>query len=366
MTTLDAPAATDPYNVAAIALAERLHAERRAAASGRPPAEDPSDLFPDRNRVPFGVAREFERMGERPVSEDLEARAAELGVTFEHSGLTLGTVLHGIDLTTPLDAAHAALVRATLLERKVIFFRDQHLDEAQQVAFARAFGALDAFPFGKPGRDPYILEIVHDRARPGTENGWHTDVTWMEQPSLGSVAQCVEVPAAGGDTLFADSHAAFLGLRPALQARLRTLVGTNDYRNFLRSIPEHLHDDFKAAIPFGVEHPLLRTHPETGKTALWFHGGFLRHESLRDTESGETLPEEEARAIVAELQQQHLRPEYQCRFAWQPGSVAFWDNRAVQHYAASDYWPSRRVLRRVTIRGDRPFYEPRQDPFDRA
>ena len=273
-------------------------------------------------------------------------------------------MVHGVDLKGSLDAETIAFLRAVLLERKVIFFRDQHLDAEQQVAFGRAFGELDAFPFGRLGSDPFILEIVHGERSPGAENAWHTDVTWMERPSLGSIAQCVELPSRGGDTLFADSHACFLGLPKAVQEQLRRLEGVNDYRNFLAGMPESMHDAFKAEIPFGVTHPLLRTHPETGKTALWFHGGFLRHDSLRDRQTGELLPAEEARALVRFLQAQHPRPEYQCRFAWTPGAIAFWDNRAVQHYAASDYYPERRVLRRVTVRGDVPRYEPGRDPLD--
>lgn len=365
MTTAERPLDSDPYNAAAIGLAKRLQAVR-AETPPRPAASDPADLFPDFNRVGYGVAREYERMGRRPVSAALAARAQALGVDLEHIGLTLGTVLHGLDLRRPLTAAQIDLVRSVLLERKVIFLRDQHLDEAQQVAFGRCFGELDAFPFGPVGRDPHILEIIHGPRNPGTENSWHTDVTWMEQPSLGSVAQCVEVPAFGGDTLFADSHAAFLGLRPELAARIRHLDGINDYRIFLARIPQALHAEYKAAIPFGVTHPLLRTHPETGKTALYLHGGFLRHESLHDRRTGETLDPDEARAIVRELQQQHGRPEYQCRFRWNAGDLAFWDNRAVQHYATSDYFPERRVLRRVTVRGDRPFHDPARDPYDAA
>ena len=157
---------------------------------------------------------------------------------------SIGAEIGGIDLSAEQDDETIAEIRAALLVHKVIFFRDQHLDEAQQVAFGRCFGALDAFPFGQPGKDPFILEIVHGKRSPGTENGWHTDVTWMEEPSLGSIAQCVELPAFGGDTLFADSHAAFLGLRPALQARLRTLEGVNDYRNFIANLPQALQEEY--------------------------------------------------------------------------------------------------------------------------
>jgi taurine dioxygenase len=112
-------------------------------------------------------------------------------------------------------------------------------------------------------------------------------------------------------------------------------------------------------IPFGVDQQILRAHPETGKTGLFLHGGFLRHESLYDVRTGETLDVAEAKELVHQLLQQHLRSEYQCRFKWEPGSISFWDNRAVQHYATSDYFPHRRVLRRVTVSGDKPFYNRR-------
>jgi taurine dioxygenase len=290
----------------------------------------------------------------------LEQRAADHGIEFEHLGLTLGTVLHNVDLTVTPTSELTQLIRDTLLERKVIFFRDQHLDEDQQTAFGRQFGGLDAFPFGTPGDNPFILKIVHGPGSPGTENGWHTDVTWMEQPSLGSIAQCVVTPPYGGDTLFADSHAAYLGLPSALRERINHLSGINDYRIFIQgrgqgAMPDALVAEVKERIPFGVTHPLVRTHPETGKPALYLHGGFLRHESLFDRRTGETLDPNESKQIVTALLAQHGRPEYICRFPWQAGSIAFWDNRAVQHYAASDYYPHKRVLRRVTISGDRPY-----------
>ncbi|NKB98644.1 MAG: taurine dioxygenase [Pseudomonadales bacterium] len=300
-------------------------------------------------------------MSEQPISDELRVQAEAFEAEFEHLGLTIGTVIHGIDLKTSRHADFVAFIRQTLLERKVVFFRDQHLTEDQQVDFSRCFGELDAFPFGKGGSNPFILEIRHGADNPGTENGWHTDVTWMERPSLGSIAQCIEVPPYGGDTLFSDSHAAYLGLPVAIQERLQTLHGVNDYRIFLgagkRKLPDSLVADLKNEIPFGVSHPLLRTHPETGKTALYIHGGFLRHNSLFDVHSGERLPEDTSRELVSLLLKQHARPEYICLFKWEPGSIAFWDNRAAQHYAASDYYPHQRLLRRVTVSGDRPFYK---------
>lgn len=356
--------ALSSYNQAAIDFAAQVHDLRNVRTGAADlSARSLEHMLPDHNRAALGVATEYERMGNQPVSDQLLAQAAGQGVEFEHLGLTLGTVLHNVDLRTAASPELTALLRATLLERKVIFFRDQNLDEAQHVAFARSFGELDAFPFGKPGADPFILEIIHDANSPGRENGWHTDVTWMERPSLGSIAQCVVCPDVGGDTLFSDSHAAYLGLPPGLRGRIEHLRGINDYRLFIGgrgsdALPDELVDELKKTIPFGVDHPLVRTHPETGKPALYIHGGFLRHDSLYDERTGATLDPAESKAIVKTLLAQHARPEYQCRFQWQQGSIAFWDNRAVQHYAASDYYPNRRVLRRITVSGDRPYFSP--------
>lgn len=355
------------YNAVAVKTATRLRDARAALrkqfiekveATERPL----ETLFPAFNRAGLGVALEYERMGNRPVSARLQSCAEEFGFEFEHLGVTIGTVIHKISLKNAPSDDVIRFIRDTLLERKVIFFRDQHLTEDEQVAFGRRFGDLDAFPFGPAGANPYILEIRHGKDSPGTENGWHTDVTWMEQPSLGSIAQCVVVPPIGGDTLFSDSYACYLGLPGELQQRIEHLHGINDYRVFLSSrgatLPDELVRTIKNEIPFGVAHPLLRTHPETGKTALYIHGGFLRHDSLYDARTNEPLDSAESIEIVRQLLQQHQRHEYQCRFRWEPGSIAFWDNRAVQHYATSDYYPHPRLLRRVTVSGDRPSYTP--------
>lgn len=355
---------TDDYNDVAIRTAARLHEFRRSNNDMTVRRDRPLvELLPDADRTALGAATEYEIMGNQPVTDELAAAAADHGIEFEHLGMTLGTVLHGLDLGRPASNDLVAVIRRTLLERKVIFFRDQHLDPGEQVAFARNFGELDAFPFGRPGADPFILEIHHGAGSPGTENGWHSDVTWMENPSLGSIAQCVVCPPTGGDTLFADSHAAFHGLPADLAERAEHLDVTHDYRVFLqgrgfRAMPEDMIEQIKTEIPFGVVHPLVRTHPETGKPAIYLNGGFVRAESLTDRRTGEPLGPEVSRAMMARLLRQHDRPEYQCRFRWTEGSIAFWDNRAVQHYAASDYYPHKRLLRRVTLRGDRPYFRP--------
>jgi len=350
----------ESYNQNAIRTAAKVSEYRRQRKASIDRTRE--QLFPSSDPTGLGVTLEYEKMGNQPVSEQLAERAEALGLEFEHLGVTLGTVIHNACLKGTPTPEFISVIRATLLERKVIFFRDQHLDEDEQVQFAQCFGELDAFPFGKPGKNPYILEIVHDEKSPGVENGFHTDVTWMEKPSLGSVAQLTTAPPQGGDTLFSDSHACYLGLPKNLQAEIEYINGIHDYRNFLgrgeHALPPQLVAEIKASIPFGVSHPLVRTHPETGKPALYLHGGFLRHDSLYDRRSGESLGSEQSQGIVSQLLSRHNRPEYICRFKWQAGSIAFWDNRAVQHYAASDYYPHRRVLRRVTVSGDRPYYEP--------
>ncbi len=354
----------EQYNQVAKKYSEKLvqfraNIRQKSGASVRPV----ESLFPDFNKVGLGVHLEFARMGNQPVTDELQRRAEALNVNFEHLGLTLGTVLHNVNLRKPASPEMVTFIRDTLLERKVLFFRDQHLSEDQHVSFGRAFGDLDAFPFGKAGDNPFILEIMHGEQSPGAENVWHTDVTWMEKPSLGSIAQCVQVPPYGGDTLFSDSYACYQGLPSPMQEKLQHLHGINDYQVFLSGrgegeLPGDIVEGLKEEIPFGVSHPLLRTHPETGRTTLFIHGGFLRHDSLYDVRTQETLPAHESKEIVAFLQQQHGRPEYTCRFHWTPGSIAFWDNRAVQHYAANDYYPHERLLRRVTVSGDRPYYKP--------
>ena len=351
------------YNRIAIETAQKIHAIRQSEGKRKPSFEPArEDHFPAFDRTGLGIILEYERMGNRPVSETLESEFQAQDYSLEHLGLTIGTVVRGIDLRT-IDAAKAQLLRKLLLERKVIFFHEQNLDEDQQVALGRHFGELDAFPFGPPGENPYVLEIRHGRNSPGIENRWHTDVTWMERPSLGSIAQCIHAPPFGGDTLFSDSYACYLGLRAELQDAIEHLDGVHDYRVFLSqrapgTMPDHLLKQIQEEIPFGVSHPLVRTHPETGRRALYLHGGFLRHNSLTDRRTGEVLDPKESRGLVRELLSQHARPEYTCRFRWSQGSIAFWDNRAAQHYAVSDYFPHKRVLRRVTVSGDRPFYRP--------
>lgn len=264
---------------------------------------------------------------------------------------TIGAEIEGIDLTKPLDAETRDALRAQLLEWKVLFFRDQDMTTEQHLAFSRNFGALEVHPFAphKPNY-PEVLAITHDRDNKGKENTWHSDVTWRAEPSLGSVLRAVEVPAFGGDTLFADMYAAYDGLTDDVKARIEGKKAVHDFGHFRvamrkRGMSEEAIEAFNIKYP-KVEHPVVRTHPETGRKGIYVNAGFTQHIVGMD--------KDESDALLKHLYAQASIPEYQCRFRWQKNSVAFWDNRSSQHYAVSDYWPAVRRMERVTIIGDRP------------
>ena len=264
---------------------------------------------------------------------------------------TIGAEVSGVDLTTPLAPETVAAIRSALLDWKVLFFRDQAIDTNQHLAFGRHFGELEVHPFApqKPGH-PEVLALNHDRERRGKENTWHSDVTWREKPSLGSILRALELPQVGGDTLFADMTAAYEGLSETVKHQIEGKAALHDFAHFrvgLRKAgkTEEEIEAFNRAYP-SVEHPIVRTHPETGAKAIYVNAAFTQHiVGMKKLESD---------ALLAHLYSQAAIPEYQCRFRWHPGSIAFWDNRSSQHYAVSDYWPNVRRMERVTIVGDRP------------
>ena len=265
---------------------------------------------------------------------------------------TIGAEVSGVDLSAPIDAAARGALRQALLDWKVLFFRDQDITTEQHLAFARNFGDLEVHPFApsKPGF-PEVLAITHDREHPGRENTWHSDVTWRIEPSLGSVLRAVEVPPVGGDTLFADMYAAHEGLTDAVKAEIEGAVAVHDFAHFRVGMrrqgkSEAEIEAFNTAYPM-VEQPVVRTHPETGRKALYVNAAF--------TQSIVGLDKASSDALLKHLYAQAAIPEYQCRFRWEAHSIAFWDNRASQHYAASDYWPAVRRMERVTVIGDRPY-----------
>jgi taurine dioxygenase len=260
----------------------------------------------------------------------------------------IGAEISGVDLAAPDIADAIPAIRAALLAHKVIFFRDQHITAAQHIAFARHFGDLEIHPATpKDQAEREILRITHGPDSRGRENAWHSDVTWREAPSLGSILRAIEVPAVGGDTLFADMHAAFTRLSPALQKIATQLTAVHDIaRVFAGRLGQSI-DELHAKYP-PQRHPVVRTHPETGQPCLFVNTAFTSHV--------EGLAADESDRLLAHLYTQAANPEIQCRFRWQAGSIAFWDNRASQHFACSDYFPARRVMERVTIAGCTPLF----------
>ena len=288
--------------------------------------------------------------GPRPYLEERQRMLEPLRWKyFEAKRLSpcLGAELHGIGLGEPLSGDVLEEVRSALLKYRVLFFRDQNLSAEQHLAFARSFGELEEHPFiPSDAPDAEVIRFDKDEKVPGFENVWHSDVSWREVPSLGSVLRAHIVPDIGGDTLFADMVAAYECLNDELKASIEKKKAVNDFtQSFGRLLsPEDLAKQ-QAKYP-AVEHPLVRTHPETGEKSLYANAAFTSHiAGMNRNESDE---------LLQLLFRQSATPEFQCRFKWQKDSIAFWDNRVVQHYAVNDYWPQRRQMDRVTIIGERP------------
>ncbi len=282
-------------------------------------------------------------------------------ITITPQSPTIGAEIGGIDLAHDLNDDHVATIRQALLDWKVLFFRDQDITTEQHLAFARRFGELEVHPFA-PHKDgfPEVLAITHDESSPGLENGWHSDVTWRLEPSLGSVLRMIEGPDVGGDTLFADMYAAYDGLPEAVKEQVDGATARHDFTRFKIGMRRNgATEDEVAAMEQrfpNPHHPVIRTHPETGRKAIYVNTAFTKEiDGWDPAESERTLDH---------LYRQATYPEYQVRLRWAPNTIAFWDNRSVQHYAASDYWPQVRRVERVTIIGDTPYYDPAQAPAE--
>ncbi|MFE2378256.1 TauD/TfdA dioxygenase family protein [Streptomyces sp. NPDC059398] len=261
---------------------------------------------------------------------------------------TIGAEIHGVDLSQPLEPALREELNRALLEWKVLFFRGQDLTSAAQRDFARNWGELEVNPLLARGDSEDVVRFDKAAGAPRTfENVWHTDVTFRERPALGAVLQLREVPPLGGDTLWADMAAAYDNLPQEVKDRIDGASAVHDFipgfARFYR--PEQLAPHQEAFPP--VEHPVVRTHPESGRRMLFVNTSFTTRIVGFDRAESDRL-------LRFLFQQAHI-PEYQVRFRWQPGDIAFWDNRATQHYAVNDYASHRRVAERVAIAGDRPF-----------
>ena len=269
----------------------------------------------------------------------------------------LGAELLGVDLGAGLDDATFAEVRRAFLDFGVVFFRDQKLGAEAQLAFARRFGEPEVHPIVN-GTDehPEVVRVWKPAGQSASFGvGWHTDNSFFERPSLGSVLYGITIPPYGGDTLYASMERAYDALSPLMQERLHGLravhsasraydprtTGEAKYRGEA-PISYRLSD----AIYEEVEHPVIRTHPETGRRSIYVNPMF--------TQRIVGMTERESAALLGFLYGHGARPDFSCRFRWAPGSVAFWDNRCVWHYAMDDYQDFERLMQRVTIAGDRP------------
>ncbi len=269
----------------------------------------------------------------------------------------LGAEISGVDLAKPLENDVWQAVHAAFLEYGVLFFRDQELSHEAQIAFASRFGKLDVHPIAN-GMDehPQLIRVW----KPAGESaafgvGWHSDNSFFEEPSLGTLLYGVEIPSYGGDTLFASMNRAYDALSDTMKGWLEGVKAVHSASRAYdpKSVGEDKYAG-KAAISYSysdviwqeVEHPVIRTHPETGRRSIYVNPMF----SQRIV--GLSAPE--SQALLDFLYQHCASPEFTCRFRWQPHSVALWDNRCVQHYALDDYRAFDRLMFRVSIQGDRP------------
>lgn len=268
----------------------------------------------------------------------------------------LGAEISGISLSDDLPAGVIADIRQALLDHQVIFFRDQQLAPDRQIAFARRFGPLEEHDFvvGLP-EYPEIIRVVREADEQTMNFGgkWHTDVTHQESPALGSVLYALDVPPYGGDTLFANQYLAWDSLSSGMKEMLDGMEAVHSARGPFgpqgrsQSNWKNMQVQTSEKALLEMVHPVVRTHPETGRKGLFVNRTFtIRFSGMTEAESA---------PLLDYLFEHASREEFTCRFRWTPGAVAFWDNRCVLHYALSDYDGFRREMHRVAISGDRPY-----------
>jgi taurine dioxygenase len=299
---------------------------------------------------------ESKRGCNRPVGQAITRQgkpkrmAHRKAISIEPLNPVVGAELHGLDLRETLPDEDIQAIKAALDRYQVIFFRDQDITPEQHLAFGRRFGELHVHPSvrGKPRDQWSELMPVHADATTARIAGdkWHTDVSCDEKPPLASILHLTTIPETGGDTLFSSMSAAYDALSEPMKRLLTGLTATHDgapnYNDRARKSRDQNPDRVN---PVAV-HPVIAAHPSTGKKTIYVNSTF----TVRINELGE----DESEAVLAFLFAHVARPEFQCRFRWRRNSIAFWDNRAVQHYAVWDYFPAVRTGRRVTIRGERP------------
>ena len=277
-----------------------------------------------------------------------------MSIHFQRIGQALGARVTGIDLSQPLDRLTHAALHQGLLEHQVLFFRDQLLTPAQQRNAAAMFGDLHIHPiYPKIEAQPEILLLDTDLNDLRDNALWHSDVSFIQSPPLGSLLSARHVPPHGGDTLWASCSAAYEALSAPIRNLLDGLSAVHDLTlsfplERFGNTPDALEkwNAARAANP-PVIHPVIRVHPETGRKGLFVSEAFTTR--INELEPGESA------ALLQMLCKQIARPEFSVRWQWRQGDLAFWDNRLTQHYACDDYRPQRRIMHRATILGDRPF-----------
>jgi alpha-ketoglutarate-dependent taurine dioxygenase len=262
----------------------------------------------------------------------------------------LGAEIGGVDIAQSLAGAVVAEIRQALLDHLVIFIRKQKLSPQAQLDFARRFGEPMEYPQLKglpecPLITP-VIKLEHERVNFG--GVWHSDTTYLERPPMASMLYAVETPPHGGDTLFANQYLAYESLSDRLKEVLAGLVGINSSTKaeVTRSREDRLRAAGVETKPLTGQHPVVRTHPETGRRALYVNAGH--------TTQFKGLTVEESAPLLDFLFHHQVKTEFTCRYRWEPGSLAFWDNRCTQHYPVNDYHGFRRIMHRVTLAGDTP------------
>ena len=287
-----------------------------------------------------------------PVVHVADERARLSSPQYEHitvtpKGVTLGAEISGVRLSGDLPDEVIAEIRRAWLDYKVVYVREQDISSTEHVEFARRFGELEVHPFLLGSEEhPELVRFEKGVEASGFENGWHHDVTWRENPSMGAILRSIQVPATGGDTAFSDMAAAYDGLDDQMKERLDGLQAAHDYTLAFGSfVDDSKKAEMREQYPV-VHHPIVRTHPETGRKLLFVNAYFTSHVVDMDENEGNQL----LRYLISRASIM----EYQYRVAWEPNQVTLWDNRIVQHYALSDYYPDVRIMERASIVGDRP------------
>ena len=274
--------------------------------------------------------------------------AAYAHIQVEPVAGALGAEVAGIDLRKPLDPEVIAEIRRAWLEHQVLFFRDQPLTVDEHKAFARRFGELHVHPVLQQMADqghPEIVVLESHAGRPLVADAWHSDVTFEREPPLGSILRAVEVPAAGGDTMWASMTAAYDALSEPMKRVLEGLRAVHSGAGFRRIAKEKQAEAL--AQNETTTHPVIRTHPETGRKAIFVNSIF--------TKGIDGMRPREGHALLAFLFEHVASPDFSCRFRWRQHSIAMWDNRCTQHRVVADNLPAYRRMERVTLLGDRPF-----------